>query len=533
MNAPARKIRGRMTEEELADGFQRLVSNQWRRRESSPFTRRVKAAPAVAAPFLMERLRQGTQRERELATALLTQLEGPRVIAPLWDAFDNELLPQETRVAAATVLEALGEAPAERLKRFHVQDAQTAIDGAIEAIFHKAHEDEAFRQQFIASLEADDADESREIITTLAEPRDERALTLLLPLLFSRRYGLVATTIDALERVGSRKAAPRLEELATGHRSQRSRRQARAALGRLVMQAPLIPVDPPLTIRHAPSPSATQGIHYAAVSLVDQNGDQAIVVSRPVVASGHDSEDRIKVVTILISDTVGVKACTGIDQMRHEELQDVIAAMAGHGVYLVEADLSFCRDLVQQARSLSLKARRPVPLDLEIWSELLEAPCGTDQAIQPKLWEEEAADPPDLLQQTDTLLATPEFRQWFFEPGLVWPYIDEWHTGAMEAKTGHQGLHTLDALIEAAAKDLIDDTFRDLLRRRLTRQAQLLTMARKSDLAALTAAAAHGLDPEHGVPTLLHPFVRAMIMSSFLNAGLRLPTAYGILNPVA
>ena len=90
MNAPARKIRGRMTEEELADGFQRLVSNQWRRRESSPFTRRVKAAPAVAAPFLMERLRQGTQRERELATALLTQLEGPRVIAPLWDAFDNE-----------------------------------------------------------------------------------------------------------------------------------------------------------------------------------------------------------------------------------------------------------------------------------------------------------------------------------------------------------------------------------------------------------------------------------------------------------
>ena len=107
-------------------------------------------------------------------------------------------------------------------------------------------------------------------------------------------------------------------------------------------------------------------------------------------------------------------------------------------------------------------------------------------------------------------------------PNLVWPFIDEWQSGSPEQQEGA----TLDALVELAARDLIDCDFRELLGRRLARQSELLLRTGKDELAYLSSVASRTLDPESAVAAQHHPFVRALIMSSFFNAGLRLPQAY-------
>ena len=130
------------------------------------------------------------------------------------------------------------------------------------------------------------------------------------------------------------------------------------------------------------------------------------------------------------------------------------------------------------------------------------------------------------IEDTGALLATPEFRQWFFEPDLVWPYVNEWQSGTLLQRSSSTGGRTLEALISLAARDLVDDEFAGLLRRRLERQADLLKLSNKNDLYQLTRASLTGLDPSEGCSPEDHPFIRAMILSSFFNAGLRLSKAH-------
>ncbi len=109
MEALASQPKARLTEEELADGFLRLASREWRVGDAQPFVRRLKAVPAISAPFLVEHLMQGGPSERETATALLRLLAGPRVIVPLREVLRDGSAPDEARVAAAVVLEGIGE----------------------------------------------------------------------------------------------------------------------------------------------------------------------------------------------------------------------------------------------------------------------------------------------------------------------------------------------------------------------------------------------------------------------------------------
>ena len=54
-----------------------------------------------------------------------------------------------------------------------------------------------------------------------------------------------------------------------------------------------------------------------------------------------------------------------------------------------------------------------------------------------------------------------------------------------------------------------------MLERRLQRQSDILHRAGKQDLARLARAAADGLDPDRGLSPDEHPFIRAMVLSSF------------------
>ena len=505
-----------LTEEEMADGFARLAARLWRVKEAQPFTRRIKAAPAIAAPFLIERLADGCDRDREIALALLGQLQGPRVIAPLQTLMKNRLADDDAKAAAAMVLTDLGE-PVHLEKLAGDMDDPAALVHTIwDKVLHKAQTEESFREQFLACLEEDAPHSRVEVLRTLAEPRDPRALELFVPLLHSRRVRTVLSVIEAIEAVGSLDAAPALEERAASDPSPRVRRQARAAYGRLLMRAnPLWAEDGPPAAKD-PQQLDPLPVHRACVTLIDQNGDQAVLVSR------RRADGYLKVVTVLTSETHGVKDCFGVDMMSEEELAEIERRLLHQGLGPVEVDLAQCHNLVEEARSYSVAHRRRLPMELEIWRGLLE-PQSADLPQQLPMWPDAEEDYADLLPETAALLTTPEFRQWFFEAGLVWPYVDEWCTASLEQQQGREGRATLEALVTLAANDLIDGEYRQVLSRRLARQSLLLVQLGKPGPARLAAAAAQGLDPDKGIPVDLHPFVRAMVLGSFFNAGLRPP----------
>ena len=507
----ARKPQAPLTEQDLADGFLRLVANQWRAREARPFARRVKSAPSLAAPFLVRRLIDGDDREREVATGLLRLLEGPRVISPLQEVLRNETVPIISRVVAASVLESLGYQAA---RSIDVADPTRLLVDTWESVFRHAPAEESFVEQFVACIEEDDARTRAEVIRTLAEPRDERALPLLLPLLSSKRVTTITTAIEAIESIGSPSPIPALQELAEGDPHRRVRQRARTAYGRLTMRAGG-------DKRHGPAPHLVSTgknlpVHRTAVSLIDRLGDQAVFVSR------RRPDGLLKVITVLTSDTDGIKSSYGVDMMREEELDEIMAETSRHGLPPVEVDLAYCREVVDQARRLNIEARRRPPVDLEIWRGLLDDPPITPP-LQLGLWQEEERDLSASIAETARLLTTPEFRQWYFDPQLVWPYVDEWYSGSIHQQNGETGQQILDQLVEAAAADLFDNDHRILLSHRLSRQAYLLERLGKEESSLLALAAAQGLDPHRGIPLAVHPFVRAMVLSSFFNAGLRPP----------
>lgn len=501
-----------ITEAELSVGFNKLTNDEWRYADARPFTKRVRASVSVAAPFLIEQLRTGNKRERERAAELLGQLEGPRVLAPLWDIFRDEQIEASVRAAAGALLETMDEPSAIKGVQAGI-DYEPIIHDALEAIFRRAQQEEGFRERFLHELEADEPEERKIVLSVLAEAHDERALDLILPLLYSTRVRTIMLAIETLETLGSSSPIDRLQEVATGDPSPEVRQRAREAFGRLIMQSSVVRHNQ-FSVRT--SATSTLPVVHASVSLLDQKGDQAITVGR------RRADGYLKVVTVLCNQENGVKSCTGVEKMTAEELADIITTLESQGLTPVDVEPPFAGILIEEARLRSIEKRRRLPAELAIWREaIVTAPRTTCLPLQNSTDEIEAS-----IEDTGALLATPEFRQWFFEPDLVWPYVNEWQSGTLLQRSSSTGGRTLEALISLAARDLVDDEFAGLLRRRLERQADLLKLSNKNDLYQLTRASLTGLDPSEGCSPEDHPFIRAMILSSFFNAGLRLSKAH-------
>ena len=500
-----------ISEIELARGLEKIAAGEWRYAESKRFARRVRASAGVAAPYLTERIRSGGERERERAAELLAQIEGPRAIAPLWEILRDDSLSATVRGAAGAILDAMGETSA--LHAADGLDHDSLIPDARETIFRRADGDEGFRERFLYDLESDDAAGRRLVLLTLSEAEDERALSLILPLLSSARVSAILAAIEALEALASPLSVGRLQESADGDPNVKVRRRARAAYGRIIMQSSLHRSRRPAL--RARASSTRLPWEHVSVSLLDRYGDQAITIAR------RRADDYLKVVTVLTNQETGVKSCTGVDMMTREELDEILATLESQGLNSVEVEPAFAGDLIAQARRRSVAKRRRLPAGLEIWREVIETPAQPEQVRMMGPADEGV----DRLTETGALLATPEFRQWFFEPESVWAYVDEWRSGTMPQRSGFDGGRTLDALISMAARDLVDDDFAAMLRHRLERQSDILLRAGQHDLARLARAAGAGLEPERGLHPDEHPFIRAMVLSSFFNAGLRLPDA--------
>lgn len=511
--ALARRDQPQLTEHELADGFFRLAREEWRIADALPFLRRLKALPSLSAPFLVGYLLRGGPRERETATALLRLLAGPRVIVPMREVLGSPSASDEARVAAASVLEALGEKVNLQALSREVKDPQGLFQTIWDTVLDRAQGDPAFRERLLVSMQENPAPAAEEVIRSLAEPRDPRALTLLLPLLYSKRAGAILAAIDAIESLGGDGAIQGLREQAEGDPSPRVRRRARVAYGRLIMRCGPWLLPPPEDPRPAPPRRQPLPLHRSCVTLIDRQGHQAVLVSR------RRPDGLLRVASILVSDTEGIKSCFGVDVMSEEELAGVEAGLRIHGLPPVELELEACRAVLAEARALNLQNRRRLPLQYEVWRELLDGPpTGHLHEASPA---DDDLDLSALLPMTGALLATPEFSHWLLDPRLVRPYVDRWSLAALDQRGGETG-EAWEMLVDQAVCGLIDRELGSLLGRRLARQAWLLQRLGREESARLAAAAAWGLDPVRGVPPQAHPFVRGMVANSLFDAGRKL-----------
>lgn len=511
-SAPLRR-RHLLTEKELAEGFAALSAGTWRAREARPFAKQVKAAPAVAAPYLVHRLMYGSAREQEIATALLSLVRGPRAVLPLREVLKDRGLSDGARAAAGSVLELMGEIDDWSATR-SFSDAEALVAHILSEVLKRAEQDEGFREQFLASLDEDDAESRAEMLRTLAATKDRRAQKLLLPLLYNRRARTVLATVEALELLAYGEVIPALQELADGDPDPRVRQLARAAFGRLYMRVGGFTAIPSVAEESSPS----LPLHKSCVTLIDQNGDQAVLVAR---AKG---DGYLKVVTVMVNDQEGIRGCFGVDRMSVDELQQLLAQLTRNGLTPVESSITDCRTLLDEGRRKTLKKRLRLPAELEVWREVIDAPPASEPeqlALFPASGDGERLL--FLVSQTGALFTTPEFRQWYLPPQAVFPYVDRWYEGSIRQQNGETGQQVLEQLLQEAATEVFDEATRALFARRLERQAQLLKRMGKDDSAQLAAAAAVGLDPARGVLLTTHPFVRGMLLSSLLNAGLRPP----------
>ncbi|MBF8299139.1 MAG: hypothetical protein HW397_188 [Dehalococcoidia bacterium] len=477
-----------LTQEELSRGFFRLVAEEVRLGEVQPFLHRVKAVPSVSAPYLVGHLVSGGPREREVAAMLLQLLAGPRVIVPLRDVIRDGSAPDEARAAAAMVLERLGEPLGLDALASGLRDPIGVFDRIWETVLGRCMEEEAFLEGLLQTMDEAPADEREDLIRSLTEPRDTRALRLLRPLLYSRRSGTVIAAVEAIEALCAIEATNILREVAEHDPSPNVRKRARAAYGRLfMMSAPQLPgFDLPTQATRQAATERPLPLHSALLTLVDGRGDQGVVIAR------RRLDGTLKVLSLIVNDTVGIKRCLGADAVREEELSDIEHQLRAEGLTPVEVGIEVCGRVVDEARKLQLSLRQRPPMELEIWRGLIGSPSRANGP---------AASSPEHGRSSD-------------QDGQLLSLLPE---------MGSAGEATLSELVTVAVRDLFPEPSRRIWTRRLRRQAWLLGMLGKATEARLTASAAIGMDPVTGVPLELHPFARAMVLASLCNAGLRPP----------
>ena len=358
----------------------------------------------------------------------------------------------------------------------------------------------------------------------LGSSNDARAVALLVPLLESQTGKVATAVIEALEQLGSvasPQAIPALNHLLTTTSNRQLKQAARATLGRLTMQGAPGMEDTAMTEARQQLPP-----YEARVSFVDGTGTQLMMLSwqRP--------DGLLKVVNVLYQDQWGIKDCYGLDEMDVEHWDELVKAMneKSFGCYAVPP--AYVRSLIVEARAVSKRTRRKLPVAYFIWRPLIESVAPNEQpvpiatALPPQTL---AAETRELAQRGEELYVMDEFVSWMYEPlSAIEPYMNRfWETlqstenspkrapkGKRKTTKPKVQVILLAPLIDEALTALIDDAWRLLYETRLRRQAQLFALTNREQQSRLALAVAAMLHPDAHIPAPEQPFLRLMMRIS-------------------
>ena len=364
-------------------------------------------------------------------------------------------------------------------------------------------------------------------VNWLGSSRDPRAANLLIPLLENQTSRVIVAAIDALEQLGpvaAHQAIPALSYLVAHTSNRQMKEHARAVLGRLTMQSAL-------GIEDTATGDANQGelkFHEARASFLDGAGAQMIMLSwrRP--------DGLLKGVNVLYQDQWGIKDCYGTDEMNLSRWTEIVSEMDEQGVGSISVPLQYGRALIAEARSVSKRTRRKLPIAYAIWRPLIEGeePATKNAAPMPTRLEASSLTAVllRLAQRGDELFRLPEFVSWMFEPlERIQPYIDRYWSNRGLFGASMPGQHSrgrkseakkqkarmdLETVISEAINELIDSKWRALYEVRLLRQGTLFQFADRTEDAEIVRGVAAALHPDSSLPTEDQPFLRAMMRLS-------------------
>lgn len=371
-------------------------------------------------------------------------------------------------------------------------------------------------------------------ISWLAQSQDARAANLLIPLLEHQPSKVVTAGIEALEQLGTvaaHQTIPALNYLLANSANRQLKQQARTLLGRLTMQSAPGVEDAAMTQMRQQLP-----LHQARVSFIDGSGCQMIMLS------WQRSDGLLKGVNLLYQDQWGIKDCYGTDEMRAEHWSELVDDVEEQGFSNFQVSLDYCRALIAEARAISRRTRRKLPIAYPIWRPFIEgteSPKKNTATISTML-ELQSFNPALALmaQRGHELYELPEFASWLFEPlADILPFInrywlihnvfDMFSLGATlprgrKGKKGQQQQPDIEALVSEALDTLVNTAWRSLYETRLRRQGALFQFAKRRDDAALASAVASALHPDSGLSVQEQPFLRTMMRLSIEGGPVRM-----------
>jgi hypothetical protein len=371
----------------------------------------------------------------------------------------------------------------------------------------------------------------------LGSSNDPRAANLLIPLLENQSGKVASAVVEALERLGAvaiQQTIPALKHVISSSSNRALKQSARAALGRLTMQATPGVEDEVMTEARQPLLPP----HKARTSFIDGSGSQLVMLSwkRP--------DGLLKGVNVLCQDRWGIKDCYGLDEVEMERWDELVRELERQGFVSFHVPFDNARALVAEARTLNRRTHRKLPVAYSIWRPFIEAEGSNKQDVFSMstmldllpLNEETIA----LAQRGGELYQIPEFVSWMYDPlEQIEPYITRyWSThhvfdnssgkrtrgrgGRKAAPREHEQNTLLENLVSEALDKLVDDKWRLLYETRLRRQAALFHFTDRQEHVPLMRAVATLLHPDSQIPVREQEFARTLMRISIEQGPLRM-----------
>ena len=494
-----RRSKGPLSDKQIQAIIDRFVQEELRIDEAEREIARLRKVKDRVTPRLLEMITAPDRETYTAAAMLLRHLKDRQAVQPLKDLLRDPRLADDNKLLIITTLQELGVTIDEQTYFSSLRDPEAAMGRSLLGLLEHL-EDESSLAVFVEMIEGSMPPEMQvAFIEDLTELGDQRARLLLRALLQTDDEEVILAAIEGLDRLQDTTAIPLLEELADYGPGEKVRREARRVAGRLTMRASV--KKEPLKRKPSELP-----VHRCLLSTVDGNGTQMVFVTR------QRPDGYLKLMNTMFNDHEGIKDCMGADMMDEDSLEEMLDAMKLSGISTVEVKLERCRQVLEEAHQVTLKADRRLPPQYVAWAGFLEGEDRRDiEEIEPQ--EVDLAAQPELLEYCEELLELDEFESWFFNP-------EEWkgHRKAyrsLERARGKDSDRKWDEAIQQGLEAIMDDEHRRLWRERLRRQAWVLAqLYDDEEVWQWAMAAAAALEDDAGVPLHKHPLLYAMMERS-------------------
>ena len=460
------------------------------------------------------------------AILILAEVASEDDLEELEDLVTDPMLSDLAKLALAPILKELGSEMVDDGMVEYLNDPTSAIQQMQMRLLELVGKSEMGIESILQDVISMPLDRRLSFISWLGSSNDARAAHLLIPLLENQPLKVANAVVEALEQLGpiaSLQSLPALNYILTTDAPRSLKQQARATLGRLMMQGELGEEWPGHEV------DLQQLTPYEArASYVDGTGSQLVMLTwlRP--------DGLLKGMNVLYQDVVGIKDCYGIDGMDSERRARLVQDLQEQGFFSFLIPFDLARALILQASETTKRLHRKPPIAYIIWRPLLES-SGRGEVIPSLSLDVRSLDAETLAlaQRGGELFQLPEFLSWLYDPmertePFIARYLQAYNAEA--ARRSHkltspqmEKLQTfLEELVDDALEELVDDHWRELFTVRLRLQAKLLQLAGHEYEAQLANAVTTVLDPASGVPGSQQHFLRTLMRMSIEQGPLRM-----------